>query len=641
MSLERSTTNLWRYGKKEELPQALSLRAGRLSVVYENGFLRYIRSGNAEIVRMINHAVRDHNWGTVPLRILSEQIEQTQHSFTIRYEAEARQGDIHVHWDCRIEGSSDSELLFEIIGEARSDFRRNRFGFTVLHPIRECAGREVRLHHPDGSSEKSRFPELISPHQPFFELQGMSWAVGETQQAHLEFAGDIFETEDQRNWLDDSYKTYCTPLRLPFPVAIKKGDKVRQTIRLKVSGSPDTASSLSPENFHFEVAPEARRLPRIGIGQSSEAMGLSAEAIRRLKAAGFQHYQVDLKLYDAGWPAQWQRGKAEAKQLGLPLELNLFFDHIEPELAAILAELQEEHPPVHLLHVFNRQPHATQAGTLAQVLPALRAALPDARIGAGTNAFFTELNRDRTPAQDLDFLVYSVNPQVHAVDNGTLVENLNTLNYTAQTAAGFSGKAVHISPITFKMRWNPNATGEKIVLPGHLPDEVDTRQFSLFGGAFVLGALNQLVEGPVAAASFFQTVGRQGIMQSHQPLSPDLFPAPADVVYPMYFVFSHLLPHQDAAFFPLRASHPLVFTGLALRPKNQQHELLLLANFTASAIRVSLPAGRQSGKARVLHSEVIEDLMKRPESFEQLQHVPFDYDIALPPFGIAFLECSA
>ena len=49
--------------------------------------------------------------------------------------------------------------------------------------------------------------------------------------------GDTFETEDQRNWTDASFKTYCTPLGLPFPVEIKKGDVVEQSITIGLEGS--------------------------------------------------------------------------------------------------------------------------------------------------------------------------------------------------------------------------------------------------------------------------------------------------------------------------------------------------------------------------------------------------------------------
>ena len=46
--------------------------------------------------------------------------------------------------------------------------------------------------------------------------------------------GDMFEMEDQRNWADASYKTYCRPLSQPFPYTLKKGQKVRQAVTVEV-----------------------------------------------------------------------------------------------------------------------------------------------------------------------------------------------------------------------------------------------------------------------------------------------------------------------------------------------------------------------------------------------------------------------
>ena len=47
-----------------------------------------------------------------------------------------------------------------------------------------------------------------------------------------------------------------------------------------------------------------------------------------------------------------------------------------------------------------------------------------ARIGAGSNGYFTEVNRSRPPVKALDLVCDSLNPQVHAFDNASLVDNL-------------------------------------------------------------------------------------------------------------------------------------------------------------------------------------------------------------------------
>jgi len=42
-----------------------NLKAGDLSVLYENGTLRYISAGGSELFRMIYPAIRDREWLTI------------------------------------------------------------------------------------------------------------------------------------------------------------------------------------------------------------------------------------------------------------------------------------------------------------------------------------------------------------------------------------------------------------------------------------------------------------------------------------------------------------------------------------------------------------------------------------------------
>ncbi len=195
-------------------------------MLYENGFLRYIFHGPIEIVRMINLTVRDHNWKTIPMVIISEKIESSPDSFYIEYEAQCQSYEIDFRWKCSVRGTSDSTITFKVDGKALTAFKRNRVGFTVLHPIETCSGKSCLLSHPGGKTETQPFPMLISPNQPFIDLTSMAWEPAEGVKAAIRFEGDLFETEDQRNWLDVSYKTYCTPLSKPFPVAVNIGAHV-------------------------------------------------------------------------------------------------------------------------------------------------------------------------------------------------------------------------------------------------------------------------------------------------------------------------------------------------------------------------------------------------------------------------------
>src|SRR4029453_3731669 len=92
------------------------------------------------------------------------------------------------------------ELKVTFDGLAPAAFRSNRIGLVVLHRP-DDAGRAVTIGSPGGASTPSSFPVEISPHQPFMDISSMEWQRGGTK-FKLAFTGDIFETEDQRNWTD-------------------------------------------------------------------------------------------------------------------------------------------------------------------------------------------------------------------------------------------------------------------------------------------------------------------------------------------------------------------------------------------------------------------------------------------------------
>ena len=204
--------NVLYYGKDDPLPEQMNLRAGPLSLVYEEGDLRYIKLADQEILRRVYVAIRDSNWGTVLPTLSNVQMDVSRDSFRISYDVENREGDINFFWKGTITGDAQGMITFTMEGVARSTFPRNRIGFCILHPMRECAGQPCTVEKADGTAEDGAFPRQISPHQPFVDMRAISHQVIPGVWAKVRFEGDIFEMEDQRNWTDASYKTYCTPL---------------------------------------------------------------------------------------------------------------------------------------------------------------------------------------------------------------------------------------------------------------------------------------------------------------------------------------------------------------------------------------------------------------------------------------------
>jgi Txe/YoeB family toxin of Txe-Axe toxin-antitoxin module len=128
-----------RNGSPEPPAPATELRAGPLTLEFQDGDLRYIKLGAQEILRRIYVAVRDHNWDTVAAVRSNLHIKTQADRFLITYDAEHLQGEVHFAWSARITGASDGRICFRMQGRALSTFRRCRIGFCILHPM-DCAG---------------------------------------------------------------------------------------------------------------------------------------------------------------------------------------------------------------------------------------------------------------------------------------------------------------------------------------------------------------------------------------------------------------------------------------------------------------------------------------------------------------------
>jgi hypothetical protein len=583
------------YGSEEHRPpEKILLKAGPFVCQYEAGYLRYLRAGRHEIIRMIYPAVRDHNWGTVVPIISGEKLQQADDHFEISYQALYRQGEIHFKADYLLQGTADGTISFEMKGEALSSFRKNRIGFNVLHPP-EVAGLPFRLTKSDDEQEEGYFPRLISPHQPMMDMKILSWDVGVGLWAEVSFEGEVFEMEDQRNWTDSSFKTYSTPLHLPFPVKVEKGTKLYQKVSLQLLSEAPSQPPLE-EKLVVSVKDKHYALPAIGIGQSSEIAELAEQDINLLGRLNFTHYRVDVRLSDKDLETQWKRAVKESSQLSLSLELALHFS-IETgrELGNLKDLLESDRPEIRQLLIFSQEHKCTPDNLLSQVLPDLKSMFPQVPVGAGTDCFFTELNRERVNPQGLDFLSYSLNPQVHQFDNQSLIETLEAQSFTIESSRAFAEtRPVHISPISLKMRFNPNATGpEPHTATAELPPQVDSRQMSLFAAGWTLGSIHHLSQQQASSVTYYETLGMRGIMQGeHEPLLPEKFGAFKEMLYPMYWVFYMLLRHQPVRILASESTDQLQVISLVWEYAGQKN--MLLANLQPYLQKVEVKAWQDS-----------------------------------------------
>lgn len=559
------------HGNPDPRPVEHTLRAGNLTVTYQNGLLRSIRLGNREILRNIYFALRDENWATIPAHITDEQIDAGEGSFRVSFVCtHAREEAQIIRWNCELTGSESGEVRFSIDGTVLQAFQRNRAGLCVLHPIDGTIGQAVRIGHPDGSHTNSHFPKLISPHQPFFQVASMQWSHADGGEATLTFVGEVFETEDQRNWSDTSFKTYCTPQDQPKPVLLQPGNRIQHTATLTVLGEAPTQPTDSETPIQLISLPPSSPsslLPKVGLTHAIDQPKLKTDEAAHLRKMGLEHLMIRLDFGRADWSEWLTVGLSEAKRIGAEVVLSIVFtDNYQTELYQLQMAVEWLNPVVAYVEVLMAE-QSTPDALMAEVAPVLRQVFAGSQLGTGPLTQFTELNRNRPDPTPLDYLVYPMNPQVHAYDNQTLIENIAAQAHTVRTARSFAeGKAIHVGPVTLRP----------------LPDPVaDHRHPSLLAAGWLLGSLAALASEGATRVTYFDTKGPRGVMEGIDPETN------RGQVYPTGLLLMALADWQGAVCVSTQTDAPLSVSSLHVQKDGR--ELLLLANHTWDEQTVALP----------------------------------------------------
>lgn len=540
------------------------LSVGPLEATLDGTALRWIRVGSLEVLRSIEFTLRDQAWGTVTPTVSDSRVTTTETGIVVEVHAHLRRHDIDFDAALRFRIDQSGTVDVELAGRANRTFLRNRLGFIVLHPM-AVAGAAVDVEHRDGSDTAATFPSEIAPWPLFSDVAAMRWRAAPDLTATLSLDGESFEVEDQRNWGDASYKTYGPSLNVPFPVEVREGSRIRQSVRLQVQ--VDGPRRRRPTDRRERVVVSDRQsghLPPIGLATRAGQPMPSDEAVTRLRVLGPAHLRIVLELDSRSWSSDLHLATMIAKRLGTVVEIEAVAAN-EGELDQLAHTIAEGRLPVKAVAVFARSATDSRADLVAHAVHLLRPAR--IQVGAGTRANFTELNRlvDRDSVlAGADRVCYTVNPQVHAFDEASIVETLPALRAQRLGAADMaSGRPLDVV-LTLKPRFN--AADGVVALPvdpSALPDDVDLRQAGDFVAAWTVGALAALCADDVASLTVFETTGMRGVMADSETdaLHP-LFPAAPGAVFPVFDVLRQVLAMRHAAILEVEAPDDVAVLAL-------------------------------------------------------------------------------
>ena len=526
-----------------------TVRVGDVTVTIDGADLRDIRWQDHEAIRRIYPVFQDRNWtnrlftiaGTEPTES-DGAIDFTAHG-TGSFDAEP------LEWTV-VARITDRAVSYRFHAHTRAPFWRNRLGMCVLHPML-AAGSAVVVEHTDGQTTYAHLPTEISAHQPFVDMRSITHELPGRGHARVRFDGEVFEMEDHRNWTDASFKTYCTPISLPFPVEVVPGQDIDQEIVVDFDAGPQSSAPVSPiadDVVEIRRTGEVTDLPRLGLSWAPDSPPITDADIAALASLRLDHLRVAVSVPDSTGPdSAGPAHLVEAASIahGIGARLRIASVSREPEELAAFAEL-----PVDVIgaidcwYVFSEQDKVTPDDWAPRAREALGERYSDVALGGGTDLYFTELNREPPDPSMFDVLNFSMNPQVHAFDTRTLIQNAMTQSVVAANAPRLTrATPVSVSPISLRPRFNPNATEPDLdVSNTPLPSDVDARQMTYVAAHWTAMSIKYLAQaGSIAHATYFEAMGWKGIIESAAGSSdPVNFPSTPGQRFPVWDVFAGL-----------------------------------------------------------------------------------------------------
>jgi hypothetical protein len=641
-------------GTEEVDPPSRKLNAGPLTAELENGQLRYVAFKGVEALRGIAFLVRDQNWGTYTPRIDSVSVTEGAGSFTVEYRAVCADGDQRLQYEARIIGSSDGSLAFDAVATPETDFVTNRTGFVVLHPA-GLAGQKLKVTHVDGREEETRFPERISPSQPVFDIRALSHEAASGFWATCRMEGDAFEMEDQRNWTDASYKTYVRPLALPWGYTLAKGSRHEQSVRLSFTGAGSGVGGARVSGAVAIILGQGLplRMPELGVALPHDEIEAASAAVDALRALRPRFLICHADLRDSAALSGFERireaGEAAAAKIVLEVVVPDGAD-AEASLKFVAAAAKRASLEIDSIVVSSAadlkswQPGANrpERPTVEEIAKAGRAMFPGVKMGGGMLSTFTELNRKRPKAPLFDFVTHTTCSIVHAADDRSVMETLETLPaIIGSTRAMIGEKPYRIGPSAIAARMNPygkgvldNPKNGRLCLTNN-----DPRQRGLFNAAWTLGYVAACAYGGLEAVALGATTGPLGFIHRRSADHPQPYFDSLDgqAVYPGFHVIAGLARGGGRRLIEAKSSEPRKAAALAWR--EGARSVLWLANLTAEPLRIRFGEVNEPRlQASVLDSSAFEKAVASLDSLDAYKHPLEATELNLDAYAVARVE---
>ena len=250
------------YGEEREPAVAEYLRAGPISLKFQDGELRYLHVGDREIVRRVYFGVRDTRYDTVMPKFSKVDVQKGRESFKITLQAACSNDLIgRYSWQALIEGTAEGRISFAVAGKAEGDCQSPRIGLNVLYGVESLAGQRFEVVDESGAVTKGEFPRLVARSHLTGPYRTLRYTGADGVRVITSLAEQDFGMEDQRMWGDSSYKAFSA---VPHGYTnMAKGEEGGQELTIEVENAAAAVRAARTVSITVGSAVEGARMPRL------------------------------------------------------------------------------------------------------------------------------------------------------------------------------------------------------------------------------------------------------------------------------------------------------------------------------------------------------------------------------------------
>lgn len=559
------------YGESRPPRQRVEAPAGPIRFVFEDGMIKHVRIGEVELVRRIYFAVRDDGWDTIYPEFSDVEVEITEDTFRAAFNAECRSDTVHYRWRGTITSHADGTITFEASGVPQRDFASNRIGLCLLLSARDLAGQSFELTKVSGAREKGRFSRYMDPKLVGAQFTAIRFQPPAGPRVECAMEGAIFDMEDQRPYMDTTYKAYA-PLPHDYPNALADEER-GQTLTLRLMDDPAPARASARRGTVEEpvvVMVEERDAGQVpALGFTLNAMegeeALTATERDQLASLRLGHLRMAIDLRNASEAARMAAAASVCS--GITDTLLLSVTHLTE---ATVVDLVEHSRP--LIQSGLRRLMIEVCDAPTEMLPIVRLAFAQEKIdvqvgGPGSAAVSSHPQMRSWALAEPDFLCWAGSPAIHQEDDETLVEN--TLGIALQLES--------VRQVNDRVRLGMGPFS----LDGPWPRPRPTPRYAgRLAAAWVATAVKHLAEGGAGFATLFDATGPAGLLYRRAAFEQPGFDEGEPRPYPSGHIAAWLAGQRGRPLAHVTSSAPLRLQAMALTEQGASSPTLLLINQT-------------------------------------------------------------